>query len=247
MYSAAISLILAQFGVGHVLGLVEDELELVDDLDRVIVADGLRELRRRRQLLRGDGLGSLIELRARNVLIRLVDAGQRRSARDVERRSHADLRVHDAGSRQRADVHLARAVGDVRRVDGHALSGGEHLDRDAGDGLRADLRVADDTAEVLPLVLIRDGQLLDAAALDAEGLVDGLDLVVREVGADNGARLTGVDGRHRAETCQQTHGKHDGQDPFENFHGGRFPFPAALRRSPDRIDASIVKKFPQKE
>lgn len=33
----------AQFAVGHVLGLVEDELELVDDLDRVIVANGLRE------------------------------------------------------------------------------------------------------------------------------------------------------------------------------------------------------------
>ena len=98
----------------------------------------------------------------------------------------------------------------------------------------------------MPLVLIRDGQLFDAAALDAEGLVDGLDLLVREVGADNGARLTGVDGRHRAETCQQTHGKHDGQCPFEKFHGGRFPFPAALRRSPDRIDASIVKKFPEK-
>ncbi len=186
----------AQFTVGHVLRLVEDELELVDDLDRVIVADGLRELRRRGQFLRGDGLGSLVELCARDVLIRLVHARQRRRARDVERRGHGDLRVRDAGRGQRADVHLARAVGDVRRVDGHALAGVEHLDGDAGDGLGADLRVTDDAAEILPLVLVCDGQLLDAAALDAEGLVDGLDLVVREVGADDGARLAGVDGRH---------------------------------------------------
>ena len=80
--------------------------------------------------------------------------------------------------------------------------------------------------------LIRDRQLLDAAALDAEGLVDGLDLVVREVGADNGARLAGVDGRHRAETCEHAYGEHNRQCPFEKFHGSRFPFPAVLRRSP---------------
>ena len=215
----------AQFTVGHVLRLVEDELELVDDLDRVIVADGLRELRRRGQLLRGDGLGGLVELRARDVLIRFVHARQRRRARDVERRGHGDLRVRDAGRGQRADVHLARAVGDVRRGDGHTLAGVEHLDGDAGDGLGADLRVTDDAAEILPLVLVRDGQLLDAAALDAEGFVDGLDLLVREVGADDGARLAGVDGRHGAETCEQAHGEHNGQGPFEKFHGDGFLSP----------------------
>lgn len=220
----------AQFTVGHVLRLVEDELELVDDLDRVIVADGLRELRRRGQFLRGDGLGGLVELCARDVLIRLVHARQRRRARDVERRGHGDLRVRDAGRGQRADVHLARAVGDVRRVDGHALAGVEHLDGDAGDGLGADLRVADDAAEILPLVLVCDGQLLDAAALDAEGLVDGLDLVVREVGADDGARLAGVDGRHGAKACEQAHGEHDGQSPFEKFHGVGFLSPRSRGR-----------------
>lgn len=99
----------------------------------------------------------------------------------------------------------------------HALAGVEHLDGDAGDGLGADLRVADDAAEILPLVLVCDGQLLDAAALDAEGLVDGLDLVVREVGADDGARLAGVDGRHGAKACEQAHGEHDGQSRLRNF------------------------------
>ena len=94
----------------------------------------------------------------------------------------------------------------MRRVDGHALTGVEHLDGDAGDGLGADLRVTDDAAEILPLVLVCDGQLLDAAAFDAEGFVDGLDLVVREVGADDGARLAGVDGRHGAEAREHTHG-----------------------------------------
>ena len=220
----------AQFTVGHVLRLVEDELELVDDLDRVIVADGLRELRRRGQLLRGDGLGGLVELRARDVLICFVHARQRRRARDVERRGHGDLRIRDAGGGQRADVHLARAVGDVRRVDGHALAGVEHLDGDAGDGFRADLRVTDDAAEILPLVLVCDGQFLDAAAFDAEGLVDGLDLVVREVGADDGARLAGVDGRHGAKACEQAHGEHDGQSPFEKFHGVGFLSPRSRGR-----------------
>ena len=218
----------AQFGVGHVLRLVEDELELIDDLDRVIVADGLRELRRRCQLLRGDGLGGLVELRARDVLVCFVHARQRRRARDVERRGHGDLRIRDAGGGQRTDVHLARAVGDVRRVDGHALAGIEHLDGDAGDGLRADLRVADDAAEILPLVLVRDGQLLDAAALDAEGLVDGLDLVVREVCADDGARLAGVNGRHGTKACEQAHGKYNGQGPFEKFHGVGFLSPRSM-------------------
>lgn len=97
------------------------------------------------------------------------------------------------------------------------LPGIEHLDGDAGDGLRADLRVADDAAEILPLVLVRDGQLLDAAALDAEGLVDGLDLVVREVCADDGARLAGVNGRHGAKACEQAHGKYNGRARLRNF------------------------------
>ena len=62
----------------------------------------------------------------------------------------------------------------------------------------------------------------------SEGLVDGLDLVVREVCADDGARLAGVNGRHGAKACEQAHGKYNGQGPFEKFHGVGFLSPRSM-------------------
>ena len=173
--------LLTQLVIGHILGLVEDELELIDDGGGVGAAYFICKLGGNGELLGADKLCVLVKLLAGNVLISHVYADEGSRAGDLVGCNDFYIGIGDAGGDHGIHVHVGGAPCDVFDRDIKPLAAALRLNVDAGYRPCADEAFVDLTFKVLALVCVCNGKLLYIASLDAEGLVHGRYLVAVEI------------------------------------------------------------------
>ena len=124
--------------VGHAFNVVKNLFKLVYETRSLFAAYELGELACRYKLFRSGGLSVFIELFTRDVLICLVDARERRSARKRIRSAYLYGSVGNACGYHGVYVHLLGAPVDVVCFDFDARTFVKYRDVDAGERYAAE-------------------------------------------------------------------------------------------------------------